>query len=76
MIVKTPTHFLSEFYSDDKKRKATLYMDKYHYVVNLYEDNELKKVELLTDKSIHFAEDLAENFVMYVGAFKDNSWIR
>lgn len=72
-----PNHineFLSEYYSDNRTRKATVYADKYHYVVNLYQNGELKHTELITDHSLRYAEDLAENYVLYVGPFKDNTW--
>jgi hypothetical protein len=67
--------FISEFYSDDGVRKATIKQDRYHWIVDLLEKGTdgqfaLKKIELIHDKTLRYAEDLAENYVMYVGAFK------
>jgi len=61
---------ISQFFNEENKRRATVSKDNYHYVVRCYEREEIKFVELLENKSIHYAEDLAENFVEGYGAFK------
>lgn len=51
-------------------RAATISEDQYHYIVKMYDNQRLIRTELLSDKSIHYARDMAENYVNGVGAFK------
>ena len=61
------------FGSEDKyiTRKAEVSTDDIHFIVRLYEKQNIVWTELVSDKSIHWAEDIAENWVMGVGKFKD-----
>ena len=67
--------FISEFYSVDRKRKAHVTKDKYHYAVHMYVEHsglmKLYNTELISNHTLQYAEDLAENFVLGVGPFKD-----
>lgn len=71
---------VSTFVNDENRRMAEVFTDKYHYGVRMYEKCNkawgydqwvLQRTELLTQNSIHFAEDLAENYVQKWGAFRD-----
>lgn len=62
---------VTEFFSKENKRKAIVYRDEYHWAVAMYINDKLWKTELITDHSLCYAEDLAENFVLKYGAFKD-----
>ena len=61
---------ISEFRNKENNRRATVSKDEYHFIVRCYHKNELMFTELLEDKSIHYAEDLAENYVDGYGVFK------
>lgn len=63
-------NMVSEFYSEDGNRKTIIWQDKYHWIVDLYENNLKVETRLVTEKTLRFAEDLAENYVEYVGEFK------
>jgi len=64
---------LHTFYSEKGDRKAVVARDKYHYVVHKYgmkQGNlQLWKTTLLDTQSERYAEDLAENFVEFIGPF-------
>lgn len=60
---------ISTYYNNKHNRRASIFKDKYHYIVRLYENDALIKTELLENKSERYAEDLAENFVEGYGAF-------
>ena len=71
---------LSTFENED--RMAEVFKDKYHYGVHMYERETrawgygrwiLKRTELLQNHNVHYAEDLAENYVQKWGAFKDGN---
>ena len=66
---------ISEFYSDDGKRKAMISEDKYHFICRLYDIVEgglLREYDtvLISGKSLRYCEDLCENFVSYIGSFR------
>jgi len=62
---------ITEFFSNENKRKAIIYQDEYHLAVVMYNNDKVWKTELITGHALCYAEDLAENFVMKYGAFKD-----
>ena len=71
-------NLISTFEHED--RKAEVFKDKYHYGVHMYEKGTkawgygrwiLTRTELLEKYNVHYAEDLAENYVQRWGAFKD-----
>ena len=73
-------NLISSYEHED--RMAEVFKDKYHYGVHMYERETrawgygrwvLKRTELLQNHSIHYAEDLAENYVLKYGAFKDGN---
>jgi len=55
---------LSEFYSDDKEKKAIIQFDlnTQVYWVDYYKENKLLLSLPYIDKSIHYVEDAAENY--------------
>ena len=71
-------NLISSYEHED--RMAEVFKDKYHYGVHMYERETrawgygrwvLKRTELLQNQNIHYAEDLAENYVQKWGAFRD-----
>ena len=73
-------NLISTFENED--RMAEVFKDKYHYGVHMYERETrawgygrwvLKRTELLQNHNVHYAEDLAENYVLKYGAFKDGN---
>lgn len=65
------SELISQFYSEDKKRRSIIWRDKYHWVVDLCENGDKIETRLITGKTLRFAEDLAQNFVEYIGEFKE-----
>jgi len=57
---------ISEFLSDDGSRKGIVYKQEQGHRVDLFQDKTLVKKVMLPDKSIHYAEDTAENWVMRI----------
>jgi hypothetical protein len=61
--------FLSEYFSNDGKRKSIVSKDKYHYIVDMYERDTLVWTELINKNESSLpeeqAEDLAEEWVLY-----------
>jgi len=74
--MKMSENLISDFVSEDGNRNASVLVDPHHIVVRCRELNQHTKqyeeqwVELFSDKSLHYAEDMAENYVMYIGKFK------
>jgi hypothetical protein len=62
---------ISEYYSNDKQKKATVLLDPSTsvYWVDFFKDNKCFISLPYPGKSIHFVEDVAENFV--TGILKD-----
>ncbi len=54
---------LNSFISADKDRRAIVYECKQGHKVECYQESYLVRTILLPDKSIHYAEDTAENWV-------------
>lgn len=69
-------NLISDFVSEDGNRNASVTADPHHLIVRCRELNphtkqyDEKWVELFSDKSLQYAEDMAENYVMYIGKFK------
>jgi hypothetical protein len=57
--------WLSEFYGDDNERTARLYMIEGEptYEVEFFENKQVVGQRSLTHQSVHYAEDLCENWV-------------
>jgi hypothetical protein len=55
---------LSEYWSDDRSKKAEVHKDDGDFYVKFYEDEELILTEAYVDKSQSWAEAAAENFTM------------
>lgn len=64
---------ISEFYSDNQQRKASVFANGDTHVVKLYENGVEIDTKDLGGKNLYFAEDTAENFVMYWGSFKTHN---
>jgi hypothetical protein len=62
--------YIDEYHSEDKLRKATIYEDKYHWIVVLCEKQKIVRTQLISGKALCYAEDCAHNFVMGYGEFK------
>jgi len=60
---------LSEFWSDDKSKTATVVKDANAFGVEFYENNELVEYRVFPDKSMRYAEDAAENFTLGILRF-------
>lgn len=57
--------FLSEYMSDDKVKKSEVFLDSDGvYCVNYFIDGVLLCTESYPDKSVHWAVDCAENYVL------------
>lgn len=73
---KLPIH-ISTFWSRDRSRKAEVFKDKYHYIIELYSVHtpksmvQLIETRLLHDVEFSVAEDLAEDFVDRQGEFSN-----
>lgn len=60
---------LSEFWSDDNSKTATIILDNGTYGVEFYQDNELIEYRTFPNKSLRYAEDAAENFTLGILRF-------
>ena len=62
---------IKEFFSDDDRRRAAVTLDSRTDTVEVfcYEDNKCVHHADMAGHTVEYAEDTAENFVMYVGAF-------
>lgn len=62
---------ISEYFSDDKDKKAVVCMVDGRYLIDFYEKSKYTHTALYSyqDKSLQFVEDAAENFVL--GVFKN-----
>jgi hypothetical protein len=67
---------LSEFWSDDKSKTATIILDNGTYGVEFYENNELIEYRAFPNKSLRYAEDAAENFTLGILNFNPQVYIR
>tara|TARA_Y100000592_G_C5454214_1_gene310424 strand:- start:1281 stop:1532 length:252 start_codon:yes stop_codon:yes gene_type:complete len=57
-------HLLHQYWSDDKKRKAEVYVTDHGYGCRYYEDHMWKKDVMYKNHSESYAESAAENFVL------------
>jgi hypothetical protein len=55
---------LSEFWSNDKSKTATIILDNGTYGVEFYDNNELIEYRTFPNKSLRYVEDAAENFTL------------
>lgn len=55
---------LSEYYSEDRQRKAVINLIKETLSVDFYQNEEYIWTIEYPDKSIHYVEDAAENYVL------------
>jgi hypothetical protein len=67
---------LSEFWSDDKSKTATIILDNGAYGVEFYENNELIEYRTFPNKSLRYAEDAAENFTLGILRFDPRVTVR
>jgi len=67
---------LSEFWSDDKSKTATIILDNGTYGVEFYENNELIEYRTFPNKSLRYAEDAAENFTLGILRFDPRVTVR
>jgi hypothetical protein len=67
---------LSEFWSDDKSKTATIILDNGAYGVEFYENNELIEYRTFPNKSLRYAEDAAENFALGILRFDPHVTVR
>lgn len=59
----------SEFFSLENDRRAVVFMSDGVWHVDLFENDMFVELKTLRGKSVHYAEDLAENWVNCWGAF-------
>jgi hypothetical protein len=58
-------NIISEYYSDDNIKKAIVYEDDNHmYCVDFYDDKRYSCTVQYPEKSLRYAEDAAENYVI------------
>ena len=57
---------ISEYYSDDKSRKAIVNVDlkACYYFIDFYLNDRYTDTVAYPEKSIHYVEDAAENYTM------------
>ena len=67
---------LSEFWSDDKSKTASIILDNGTYGVEFYENNELIEYRTFPNKSLRYAEDAAENFTLGILNFNPQVYIK
>ena len=60
------TEEISKHLSRDGKRESIVVATENGYMVELYENDDYIKTIDVTDKSLNYAEDSAENWVMWV----------
>ena len=62
---------LSEYFSDNMKRRAVVMTHGWNeYLVQMYQEGELKESRVIEKHTLDYAEDCADNFVSYIGEFK------
>lgn len=57
---------VTKFYSEDRKRYSIVLDVDCEYMVDLYESGRCIKSIDCTGKSLRWAEDIAENFCLYI----------
>ena len=57
-------HLLHQYWSDDKSKKAEVYLTDQGYGCRYYEDNMWKKDIVYKNHSESYAESAAENYVL------------
>ena len=60
---------ISEFYSDDKTKKAVVILSGEDYVIDFYENGKYYHSIMYANKSLRYIEDAAENYAL--GIFKN-----
>ena len=60
---------ISEYYSDDKTKKAVVIQNDKDYVIDFYSNNKYYHSIMYSDRSLRYVEDAAENYVL--GIFKN-----
>ena len=60
---------ISEFYSDDRTKKAIVISNGEEYVIDFYENDRYYHSILYPGKSLCYVEDAAENYA--IGVFKN-----
>jgi hypothetical protein len=60
---------ISEFYSDDKSKKAVIVKHNTDYTIDFYRDGKYDHSIMYAGKSLHYVEDAAENYAL--GIFKN-----
>lgn len=60
---------ISEFYSEDKSKKAIIVSHDDSYSIDLYENDKYYHTILYAGNSLRYVEDAAENYVL--GIFKN-----
>lgn len=63
------TNKLSEYYSDDRSKKAVVIEHEGRYSIDFYENNSYNHSIMYNDKNLHYVEDAAENYAL--GIFKN-----
>jgi hypothetical protein len=63
---------LSTYWSDDQSRTAVIFKEDDGYRVSLRENGTEIFLSDVTEHSQQYAEDLADNWVMRVGSFKES----
>jgi hypothetical protein len=59
---------ISEYYSDDRTKKAVVIKYNTDYSIDFYENDNYYHSIMYTDKSLRYVEDAAENYAL--GIFK------
>lgn len=61
---------VGRFYSEDGSRMAVIHSTPWRkesaLIIDFYEENKIVDYQILEGKSLHFAESVAENFVLRV----------
>ena len=65
------TKILSEHFSDDGSRHATIKLVDEHFVIDFYLDNKYYHTIEFQNKSIHYAEEAAENWALGIKILKE-----
>jgi len=63
------TNKVSEFYSEDKSKRAVVVEHNGKYSIDFYEDNNYNHSILYVDESLRLVEDVAENYA--TGIFRN-----
>lgn len=64
MMQNTPVKIISKFWSDDKRKKSVVYESNSVLMVDFFYDEYPIAVRHFKGKSIHYAEDAAENYTL------------